>query len=105
MVVQNENTLRMLLAGISGFFICLALLIAVLNISIMTGNRKKWQETGDRPASFIPLLSLLLAGAAYYTGKPVFGFWPLTATLADPATWSLISLPFYLLYMAVKRKR
>ena len=105
MAVHHENTLRMLLAGISVFFICLALLIAVLNISIMAGNRRKRQEAGDRPASFIPMLSLFFAGVAYYMGRSIFGLWPLAATLADPATWSLLSLPFYLLYRAVRRKR
>ncbi|MBT0665582.1 hypothetical protein KI809_14835 [Geobacter pelophilus] len=104
MTVEQESTLRTLLAAISGFFICLALLIAVLNMSIMAGNRRKRGESGDRPASFIPILSLLFAGAAYYTGKSVLGFWPLAATLADPATWSIISLPFYLLSKAVQRK-
>ena len=51
------------------------------------------------------MLSLFFAGAAYYTGRSTFGFWPLAAALADPATWSLLLLPFYLLCRAVQSKR
>jgi hypothetical protein len=77
--------------------IALASIIALGNVSgcISVVLRRRRGETGGY--SSIPLLSLLFCGLAWLLSGDQLAPWVLLPALLDPATWSLIVLPAYLL--------
>jgi hypothetical protein len=45
----------------------------------------------------VPLLSLVFATAAWFTGPRPLGPWVFLPTALDPGTWSVLLLPWYAL--------
>ncbi len=57
-----------------------------------------------RGFSTVPLLSLLFSLAALALLYQTIGYWALLPAALDPATWSLVYLPFYLLWRVINGK-
>jgi hypothetical protein len=76
--------------------IALASYIAILDIFGCTRAIVRKRRGDSRGYSNIPVLSLLLCCIAWLIARPTFGFWAFVPAILDPATWSLIYLPFYL---------
>jgi len=77
--------------------IAIASYIAIVDIVGCTRAliRKRRSQPGGY--STIPILSLALCLIAWLIARPSIGLWAFVPAIFDPATWSLIYLPFYLL--------
>jgi hypothetical protein len=75
----------------------LGALIAIGNLggSLAASLRKRRGESGGY--SSIPLLSLIFCGLAWLIARDELGLWVMFPIALDPANWSLVILPFYLL--------
>ncbi|MHC4849856.1 MAG: hypothetical protein ACYTEG_15580 [Planctomycetota bacterium] len=78
-------------------FALLSSLIAAGNLFGAVAAVRRQRRGDDRGYSSVPLLSLLLAIAAWFAGPEPFGLWIFVPTALDPGTWSILLLPWYAL--------
>jgi len=89
-------------ATIGVAFLALASLIAVANlIGCFRALRRKHLGI-DKGYSSIPLLSILFSLVGLAVFRNVIGYWALLPAAIDPGTWSIVILPFYLLWRVIR---
>src|SRR4051794_30125661 len=81
----------------------LALLIATGNIVGVTQALLRQRHGTPGGYSTVPLFSIFFASAAWFLAgdRIAFGTW--LPAVIDPATWSLVILPFYLIWRVIGR--
>jgi hypothetical protein len=67
----------------------LATLVAAANVAGCAQAILRQRRGSTRGYSCVPLLSTLLAGAAWLLGGDRMGLWPLVPALLDPGTWMI----------------
>jgi len=72
--------------------------IAVGNIGGVLAAVRRQRRGDDRGFSCAPFFSVVFGAAAWIAGPGPLGIWVLAPAVLDPATWSLVALPFYLLF-------
>jgi hypothetical protein len=102
MVDPREKTF---LIVISAIFICLALMIAVMNLMLGYRIIQNRRQGNTKHISFIPILSIFFSYLAYRVGRSVLGYWPLAPALLDPSTWMFACLPWFLLKKLCRQNR
>jgi Trk-type K+ transport system membrane component len=95
-IVEDPRATTFLVV-VSAIFICLALVIASLNLMLGYRMLQNKRQGITKNISFIPILSILFSYIAYRIGRSVLGYWPMVPALLDPSTWMLASLPLFLL--------
>jgi hypothetical protein len=82
-------------------FVLLASLVAVANLS-GTYQAIQLQRKGiQKGYSSVPLLSLMFSILALGALYRSIGYWPLLPAALDPGTWSVLVLPFYLVWRMI----
>jgi hypothetical protein len=87
---------------IATILLILASLVALLNIlgSYQAFRRARNGLSGGY--SNVALISLVFCLLAWRLAPNTIGAWALIPTLIDPGTWSLVILPFYLAWRALR---
>jgi len=85
-------------------FLLVAICIASMNIAGCIVAYRRRQKGIEGGYSNIPILSLLLCGLAWLTGREYLKLWMFIPALVDPGTWALIALPFFLAWNLLKRQ-
>lgn len=75
----------------------LATLIAACNLIGGVAAVRRQRRGDSRGYSAIPLFSIPLSVGAYLAGPEPLGLFALAPAALDPATWSLLSMPFFLI--------
>jgi hypothetical protein len=83
--------------------IALASYVALMNFAgtYLAIQRKRKGISGGY--SCVPLVSLMLCLMAVAIAYDTLGLLPLIPALIDPGTWTIVVMPFFLLWMVFKR--
>ena len=83
--------------------LAIASVVALLNIAGVY-SAMQWKRKGiSRGYSCVAGVSLVLCISAWAMASDTVGAWAIIPTLFDPGTWSIVVLPFFLVYEAFKK--
>ncbi len=85
-------------------FFALSCCIALMNLSgVIAAWVRRWKGI-DRGFSCIPMLTFLASCLAFRLAGSTLVGWCFIPVLLDPFTWSLIVLPFFLLWRYIRTR-
>jgi hypothetical protein len=86
-----------------GLLIVLSCYVALVNLAgtYLAIQRNRKGISGGY--SSVPIVSLMLCLMVVGLAYEVLGLWPLIPALIDPGTWSVVILPFFLVWQVFKK--